>query len=246
MASGGITSDFMGEGMMSSLFEAVEGYQQGGSPKSPKIIDPEKVKKNVMKEINKFIQIDLKAFINKLKKEEQRIIDIKGTQVVGTRGASGMLVPVRVTAGEGIFTPGDTKKHYSTLAQINAGISRPLPEDVQMQGIFQGAPGVDTIKTMVPAGSFVMSDRGMKVLNQWDRDIKQASESSTSSHYRGGGIVETQAQQGGQIESREIGTININVTDSSGETTNIPLQGRPDDLRKLERALKRERLTRIQ
>ncbi|KKM18284.1 hypothetical protein LCGC14_1667280, partial [marine sediment metagenome] len=138
------------------------------------------------------------------------------------------------------------RKNFTRLTQINAGISRPLPKDTRMSGIFQGSPGIDTISTAVPAGSFIMSDRGMKVLHQWDRDIKQASEGGTVGAYQGGGVVEQQTQAGGIAEPQDIGTININITDPSGEVTNIPVQGSPEDLRRLERAINRQRLTRVQ
>ena len=91
-----------------------------------------------------------------------------------------------------------------------------------------------------------MSDRGMKVLHQWDRDIKQASDGGSVGGYQGGGVVEQQTQVGGVAAPDDIGTININISDPNGETTNVPVQGSPEDLRRLERAINRQRLTRVQ
>lgn len=238
--AGGIISGFHSGGV-ASISNLIPGFQGGG--KTSSALTNDKLKKEIEKEIDKSVKKTLADFFRRLREKHDKP---GGVTVVGERGFTGMLTPVRVTQGEGLFMPKETRKYFSALSQINSGSSKPLPNDLRMSGVFKGSAGVDSINTMVPAGSFIMSHRGMKAMNQWDRDIKQASEGGFISGYQGGGIVESKGTTRGLDEPADIGTININITDPSGTTTSVPVQGNVSDLKKLKRALERERLTKVQ
>lgn len=155
-------------------------------------------------------------------------------RVMGVRGWSGTKVPVRVTAGEGLFTPDVVQKHYSKLAQINSG--RRTNFGVRPAGIFQGSPGVDTIRTAVPEGSYIMSHRGM--------DAMRASD--TNQGYQGGGIVEPQAQDDFPVaqEPEDLGTLTLKIVTDDGEI-DVPVVDTRENLKKIDRELRRNRLQRI-
>jgi hypothetical protein len=149
--------------------------------------------------------------------------------------AAGRMVPVRVTAGEGFFSPRDTSRHYSQLAQVNTGYARPL--SVAPTGIFRGQAGIDTIRTMVPAGSYIMSLRGMRAL---ESIAAQGMQTGGVADVTTGGIAVDDAS-----EPEEIGVITLRFEDETG-TEEVTVYGEKEQMRSIERRLRRDKLTRIQ
>jgi len=161
------------------------------------------------------------------------------TWAAGVRGATGRLVPARVTAGEGLFLPSIVQKYYSRLAQINSGANLAL--GFGPNATFRGGAGIDTIRTMVPEGSYIMSLRGMNVLGQAADDLRQASISARSMGYQGGGIVES-APTTKQNQMETIGVINVKISNGDEEMS-LPVVGTHQKMIEITRFLKRERLT---
>lgn len=161
--------------------------------------------------------------------------------------AGGGLVPVRVTAGEGLFSPVATSRYYTRLNQVNSGLQANLP--ARPVGVFKGDAGVDTIRTFVPEGSYVMSIRGMRALEGAARDIRFAATAQyPPTGYQGGGVVDatgfTTGNDGATNVPEDLGTLTIRLEDQ-GTVENITVFSDRDSIRRLKRTIQRDRLTKV-
>lgn len=150
--------------------------------------------------------------------------------------AAGGIVPVRVTAGEGIVLPDKAQRNLQLLNAINRGsIVSKVPE---ISGMFKGPPGIDNIQTHLPAGSFIISKRGMEA---YEKSVNLGAQT-----FQEGGEVlpETPPIDQSEPSQQSVGTFTI-VVEKEGVSKSFPVTGKISVLQSLRDELEEDRLTRL-
>lgn len=149
----------------------------------------------------------------------------------------GGLVPARVTAGEGYIPPSSAYGKLSLLNTLNGGRATPLvPSGISR---FTGPQGIDRIHTLLPKGSYVLSQKGMEA---YERSVKQGA----TQFQEGGEVIggeEIVSPETGQ-EAPYVGTFIISI-EKEGKRKDFPVQGEISVLASLKEELEREKLTKL-
>ena len=143
----------------------------------------------------------------------------------------------KVTAGEGFVPPSITNKYLPSLKAINQGNSVPANFPIQR---FSGPPGIDNILTSLPAGSFVISKRGMDAI---DRAGEYRREKH---HYQTGGLVSgaTSMAPESMVPNEPTSKFELTLV-VDGQRNKYPLSGATSVVDELRRTLERENMTRL-
>jgi len=145
---------------------------------------------------------------------------------------------VMVSAGEGYVPPGVAKHNLAALQAINQGLSTPARFPI---GTFAGPPGIDNIMTALPAGSFVISRRGMDALERATQEFSDKRNFQLGGIVTGGPVGDIVGDlEGGERTSRFDLVLNVN-----GAERRFPLYGSKDTVDELATELERQNLVRL-
>jgi TP901 family phage tail tape measure protein len=145
---------------------------------------------------------------------------------------------VMVSAGEGYVPPGIAKHNLAALQAINQGLSIPARFPI---GTFTGPSGIDNIMTALPAGSFVISRRGMDALERATQEFSDKRNFQLGGLVTGGPVGDIVGDlEGGERTSRFDLVLNVN-----GNERRFPLYGTKDTVDELATELERQNLVRL-
>lgn len=152
-------------------------------------------------------------------------------------GFAGYAPFTRVTAGEGFVSPDIAKRHRSALESINRGMAVPTNFPVQT---FQGPGGIDNILTSLPAGSYVISKRGMETME------RARSREKERTGYQMGGMISNAPVTGAESRAADEPMSRFELTLVVGnEQKSYPLYGPQLVVDEVRRTLERENMTKL-